>query len=187
MTTDAEIAAAHTLRWIEEFVAGQELCPFAAPVLRDDSLRIRVCEGVEEAEWARGVLDELDLLQSTLEEDIATSVLVFNRALADFDDYLDFLGLAETLLDECGLDGVIQIASFHPDYCFEGVEESDVTNATNRSPYPMLHFIREAALTRALAHYPDPESIPERNVERMRALGAEQIAALFARISAGSR
>lgn len=187
MSAAAEQVAAHTRCWIERFVVGLELCPFAAPTLRDNTLRIAVCAQASEEAMARAVLEELDLLQREPEAEVSTSVLVFQHALADFDDYLDFLGLAEALLEECGLEGVVQIASFHPDYCFEGVPEDDVANASNRSPYPMLHFIREAGLTRALAHYPDPETIPQRNIDRLRALGPEAIAGLQARIRADTR
>jgi len=187
MSAAIEQAAAHTRRWIERFVVGLELCPFAAPTLSDNTLRIAVCDKTAEEELAKALLEELDLLQREPESEVSTSVLVFQKALADFDDYLDFLGLAEALLEECGLEGVVQIASFHPDYCFEGVPADDAANATNRSPYPMLHFIREAALTRALAHYPDPEDIPQRNIDRLRALGADAIAELRARIRAETR
>lgn len=186
LASDKDIEA-HTRRWIEQFVVGLELCPFAEPVLREGTLRIAVCAETEEAALARAVLGELELLQRVPESEVGTGVLVFSRALADFDQYLDFLGLAEALLEECGLDGVLQIASFHPDYCFDGVPREDVSNTSNQSPYPMLHFIREAALTRALAHYPDPERIPERNIERLRALGAGALAELRQRIRAPSR
>jgi len=180
-------AAAVTRRWIEQFVVGLELCPFAAPTLRDATLHIAVCEQQGEAALAGALLVELDRLQREPESAVATTVLVFTRDLADFDDYLDFLGLAEALLEECALEGIVQIASFHPDYCFEDAPADDPANASNRSPYPMLHLIREAALTRALAHYPEPERIPQRNIERLRALGTEAIAALQARVRAPAR
>lgn len=182
MTTDA--VRAHTRRWIERFVVGLELCPFAAPVLRDDQLRIAVCEATELPELASALLDELDLLQRTPESELATSVLVLPRALAEFDDYLDFLALAEELLAECGLEGTLQIASFHPDYRFEGAPEGDVADFSNRSPYPMLHFLREVQVERALAHYPDPERIPARNIERLNGMGRAAVGALLEAIAA---
>ncbi len=166
-----ELAAQQTRRWIEQFVVGLALCPFAEPVLRANTLRIAVSDARTEADLAAATLTELDLLQSAPESELVTSVLVFSAALGDFDDYLDFLGLAEALLEEAGLEGVVQIASFHPNYCFAEVEPNDASHYSNRSPYPMLHFIREAALTRALENYPDPELIPERNIERLRKLG----------------
>ena len=184
---EADAVSAHTRRWIERVVVGLELCPFAAPVLRGEQLRIAVCEATELTELASALLDELDLLQRTPEAELATSVLVMPRALADFDDYLDFLSLAEELLAECGLEGTLQIASFHPDYCFDGVPADDVANFTNRSPYPMLHFLREAQIERALQRYPDPERIPQRNIEHLRGLGKSQMIALLDAIAAPDR
>jgi len=178
-------AAAATRRWIEQFVVGENLCPFAAPVLRDELLRVAVCDSTDELAQMRTLLHELDRLQSTPEEELATTVVVFTAALQDFDDYLDFLAVAEHLLDEAGLDGVIQIASFHPDYCFEGVAATDVSNYTNHSPYPMLHLLREDMLTRVLRNYSEPEAIPQRNMERMRELGAAHIGRLLAQIRNG--
>lgn len=186
-----DLISAHTRRWIADFVVAENLCPFAAPVLRPNPLsepqdepllRIAVCDQQAEAELAQAVLNELDLLQRTPEQEVATSVLVFSSALTAFDDYLDFLGFAEELLAECGLEGVIQIASFHPDYVFDGVRADDPSHYSNRSPWPMLHFIREDQITRALQNHPDPNAIPERNIAHLRALGTPAISALLARI-----
>lgn len=182
-----DVIRAHSRRWIERFVVGLQLCPFAAPVLRDNQLRIAVCEATELPELASAVLDEFDILQRTPEKELATSVLVFSRALADFDDYLDFLAFAEELLAECGLEGTFQIASFHPDYRFEGAPADDIANFTNRSPYPMLHFLREDQVGRLLERYPDPDLIPERNIDRLRSLGPAALSALLAEISAPDR
>jgi hypothetical protein len=118
-------------------------------------------------------------LQQSDEQALATTVLVFATALVDFDDYLIFAEQANEWLTEAGLEGVIQIATFHPDYCFEGVEPDDISNASNRSPYPMLHFIREEQISRALANYPNPERIPDNNIARLRELGAEGLRALL--------
>jgi len=178
---DAAIAA-HTRRWIERFVVDLNLCPFAAPVLRAQQLDIVVCALTAVPEMAMAVLDELDRLQRTQESELATSVLVFSRALGDFEAYLDFLALAEELLEESGLDGIVQIASFHPHYQFDGAPLHDVANFTNRSPYPMLHFIREAAVSRALEHYPSPDQIPSRNIARLHSMGREVVDELLARI-----
>ncbi len=179
--------SAHTRRWIADFVVGENLCPFAAPVLGLNGLdgpllRIAVCTQHAEVELAQAVLHELDLLQRTPESELATSVLVFSDGLTAFDDYLDFLGFAEELLEECGLEGVIQIASFHPDYVFDGVRADDASHYSNRSPWPMLHFIREDQITRALQNHPDPDAIPERNIAHLRALGTPAITALLTRI-----
>jgi uncharacterized protein len=179
IAADVAMIAAHTRRWVERFVIGLNLCPFAAPVLRAQQLGIVVCSHTTMPEMANAVLDELDRLQNTPERELATSVLVFSDALADFEEYLDFLALAEELLYESGLDGVVQIASFHPQYQFDGTALHDVANFTNRSPYPMLHFIREAAVSRAVENYAAPEQIPQRNIERLHALGGAAIAKLL--------
>jgi uncharacterized protein len=182
VSADVITIAAHTRRWIERFVVGLNLCPFAAPVLRAQQLDIVVCAETTMPEMANALLDQFDRLQNSAECEVATSVLVFSDALADFDEYLDFLALADELLYESGLEGVVQIASFHPQYQFDGTALHDVANFTNRSPYPMLHFIREAAVSRALENYASPEQIPQRNIERLHALGGAAIAELLADI-----
>lgn len=192
-STACEIAR-HTRRWIERFVVGLNLCPFAAPLFRGEGeergerLRIAVCRDVSFEPLIDAVLRELELLRDTPADAPVTSVLVFAEALADFDDYLDFLVLAENLLQQSGLEGEVQIASFHPDYCFEdsggfeGSGASDVANFTNRAPYPMLHFLREEVVARALEHFAAPERIPQRNIDRLRGLGEVAVRDLLARI-----
>jgi hypothetical protein len=186
---EATAVGQHTRRWIERFVVGLNLCPFAAPLFREggirgggEQLRIAVCAQTRPRAMAEAVLAELELLRATPAEALVTSVLVFSQALRDFDDYLDFLALAEELLYECGLEGSVQIASFHPDYQFEGAEPQDVANFTNRAPYPMLHFLREDAVSHALERYPAPEQIPLRNIDRLQAMGIESVRALLREI-----
>jgi hypothetical protein len=179
------VIATHTRRWIEQFVVGLNLCPFAAPVLRDQQLHIALCDSIEVTEMTAAVQAEFGRLQSSDEVELATSVLVFSRALADFDDYLDFLALAEQLLLQSGLEGIVQIASFHPRYQFAGTSRNDVANFTNRSPYPMLHFLREQMVSRVLERYPSPEQIPERNIEKLHALGSVAVQQLLDRITKG--
>lgn len=176
-TKDPLLATRH---WLDTMVVGLNLCPFAGQVLRDNSLRIEVCGADTEEALISAVLTELDVLQRAEEAQIATSLLVFSQNLWDFDQYLALLDLADELLVEVGLEGVIQIASFHPDYCFEGVPPHDPSHYSNRSPYPMLHFLREEQLQLALASYPNPEQIPENNISRLRELGTTAILALLA-------
>ena len=111
---------------------------------------------------------------------MATTLLVFANALQSFDDYLDLLADAQDLLHESGLEGVIQLASFHPDYRFEGEPVDDAANWTNRSPFPMLHLLREASVELAIAEFGDTDAIPERNTARLRSLGAEKARARVA-------
>lgn len=171
-----------TRRWVDRFVVAENLCPFAAPALREQPLRVVVNESSDVDTLAAAVLEEMDALQSAPEHELVTSVLVMPNALADFEDYLDFAALADELLESSGLEGVLQIATFHPQYCFADVGADDVSNYSNRSPFPMLHFLREAALTRALENYPDPEAIPQRNIEHLRSLGLPRVQELLRKI-----
>ena len=121
----------------------------------------------------------LECDQLDTDESIETTLLIYTDAFTGFDDYLDFLELAETLLTEQGYEGIYQLASFHPDYCFEGADQNDPANYTNRSPYPMLHLLRESSIEQAVNAYPHPENIPQRNIELTRELGLAKMRALL--------
>ncbi len=142
--------------------------------MRRDTIRYALASSVE----LEGLLHELVAECRRLDADpaIATTLLIAPAGMDDFDDYLDWLELAERLFDDLGYRGVYQLASFHPDYSFDGVEVTDPANATNRSPYPMLHILREAELERALASHADPEAIPERNMALLRASDSRALA-----------
>lgn len=178
-------ALAATRAWVETFVVGRNVCPFAGREVARDTIRY---VAVEAGDWERALLTlvaECERLDET--PAIETALLVLTPGLEAFDDYLDFLAVAEALLKDQGYEGTYQLASFHPDYCFEGAEEEDAANFTNRSPLPMLHLLREAGLERALAHCPDPEAIPERNMAAMRELGHEVLASALAALRDGKR
>lgn len=162
--------------WIGEFVAKLNICPFAAGPLARSSVWYRVSQSVETNDVYRDFLQALDEFVRLPVEQAETGLFIMPDALAVFDDYLAFLELAEAALEPAGLVGLIQLASFHPDYVFADVDPDDPANLTNRSPYPMLHFIREDELEKALAGYPDPESIPERNVALLRGMRPDQLA-----------
>ncbi|MGQ4877706.1 DUF1415 domain-containing protein [Billgrantia sp. LNSP4103-1] len=167
-------ACAATRAWVERFVIAHNVCPFARRELVRDTIR---CVEVGAERWEpalTAMVEECRRLDAKPE--IETTLMLLRPGLEDFDDYLDFLDVAEALLVEQGYEGTYQLASFHPDYCFDGAEPGDPANFTNRSPWPMLHLLREAGLEQALAHYPHPEAIPERNIERMREFGAERLA-----------
>jgi len=142
--------------------------------MRRDAIHYALAESAE----LEGLLHELvdECRQLDADPAIATTLLIAPAGMSDFGDYLDWLELAERLLEDLGYRGIYQLASFHPDYVFDGVEDDDPANATNRSPYPMLHLLREAELERALASHPDPEAIPERNVTLLRAAGSSALA-----------
>lgn len=169
---------AATGAWLSAVVIGLNLCPFAQQELERGSIAFRVIPETAIEDCLRQLIDECERLDS--DPSIETSLLIYSQVLADFDDYLDFLDLAQALLHEQAYDGVYQLASFHPDYCFDGVEPDDPANYTNRSPYPMLHLLRESSIEQAVAHYLKPEQIPERNVQLTRKLGIAKMRALLA-------
>jgi hypothetical protein len=164
-----------TRQWLDDIVVGLNLCPFAAPVISNNGLYIEVSDADQSEQQLAAVLQQLDKLQQVDASDIETSLLIFSHGLSDFDQYWELVGIANDLLQQVGLEGIIQIASFHPYYQFEEVAEDDVSHYTNRSPYPMLHFIREEQLSRALQSYPDPQQIPQRNIRRLRQLGKKAL------------
>ena len=166
-----EQAIARVRAWIEQFVVDLNLCPFAGPIVSSDALRIVACESASPKVIATLLIRELDLLSQSEESDIATSVLVFPEGLEDFDGYLRLLDDAQMLLEEMGSVGEFQLASFHPDYLFEGEPRDAVSHFTNRAPYPLIHLLRESMVTTALETYPNAERIPERNIRTLERLG----------------
>jgi hypothetical protein len=167
----AVIAA--TRRWLETAVIGLNLCPFARPVHERDRIRYVVSAASTEQELAAELAAELRFLAAADPESVETTLLIHPGVLGDFLDYNDFLDQADDVLTAAGLEGAIQIASFHPDYQFSGTAADDVSNCTNRSPYPMLHLLREASVESARASHADPSRIYERNIETLRVLGRE--------------
>jgi uncharacterized protein len=170
-TTEAATVIADTRRWLTRAVIGLNLCPFAKAV----HVREQVRYAVSEARDLEGVLTDLEAELKRLEaadpERIDTTLVIFPHTLADFVDFNDCLFFAERLVAHMGLEGVLQIASFHPRYQFEGSEPDDIENYTNRAPYPILHLLRETSLTRAVEAFPDAAEIYERNTETLRRLG----------------
>jgi len=168
----ATAAAARIQTWLAECVVGLDLCPFARPLLGADRLRIAICEQSRPAELRRAFLRELDLLQCSEEAEIATTLLAFPFALGEFRQYLDFVDEAQALLSEAGLEGVLQLASFHPQYRFAGEAIGAASHYSNRSPYPVIHLLREHMLTRVLATGgTDPKEIPARNIATLEGVG----------------
>ena len=162
-----------TRSWVEQVVIGLNLCPFAKPVHVKNQISYTLSHARDEAALAIDLKNALTVLTDTSAESVDTALLIHPWALADFFDYNNFLDIADELLDDLGLTGVLQIASFHPDYQFAGTTADDVTNCTNRSPFPMLHLLREASLDKATDALPDANLIVERNLETMTNLGHE--------------
>lgn len=167
-----------TRTWLKTVIAGYNICPFAKRELDKNSVNFAVDFSTDWEQCLLNLIMECEKLDQ--QPEIETSLLIYARAFAEFDDYLDFIGLAETLLVAQGYEGIYQLASFHPDYCFEDATSDDPANYTNRSPYPMLHLLRESSIEQALAHYPDPENIPQRNIALTRAVGLAKMKTLLA-------
>lgn len=165
----------HTRRWISEFVIGLGLCPFARQVFEAGRIRYAVSDAHDETALLHDLTGELQLLQASASTEIETTLLIHPHALGDFLAYNDFLGVVDQLLKELRLCGTIQVASFHPHYRFAGTQADAVENYTNRSPYPMLHLLREESVSQALSDYDQPLEIPQRNIKTMRQLGRESI------------
>lgn len=165
--------------WIETVVVGLNLCPFAKHELIHE--RVRFC--VSDADTPDQLLSSLQTELERLSHDstIETTLLIHPHTLTDFQDYNQFLNITDALLIDMELQGIYQIASFHPQYQFAGTETDDVENYTNRSPYPMLHLIREQSLENALVNYPDADKIPERNIALLKQLGKEKMQTLWQR------
>ena len=173
-----DIALAETRAWVERAVIGLNLCPFAkAPQARGRVRYVATAASDDEALLAAFVA-EAERLAEASDDEIETTLLVHPHVLADFLAYNEFLGIAEDALAELGLEGVLQVASFHPDYRFADVEPDDLGNATNRSPYPTLHLLRESSIDRAVAAFPEAEAIYEANMATMDRLGSDGWAAL---------
>jgi hypothetical protein len=167
-------------RWLERAVIGLNLCPFAKAVYTRDQVRIVVSDASTPGALLEQLGEEMVLLRDTPAEQVDTTLLVHPQVLGDFLDYNDFLDDADALVEALELDGVLQVASFHPDYQFAGTDPDDAENLTNRAPYPILHLLREDSVDCAVAAYPEPDSIIERNVATMQALGVEGFRELIA-------
>jgi len=177
---DDQAVVAATRRWIEQAVIGLDLCPFTQAVHVKNQVRYVVSR----APHLDGLLEdldrELDFLAEADPEEIDTTLLIHPALLPDFADFNDFMQVVEAAVGEHGLEGVIQIASFHPAFRFEGAEPDDMGNFTNRAPFPTLHLLREASIERAIAAFPETATICERNIETLQALGPAGWAALWA-------
>ncbi|MDR5906973.1 DUF1415 domain-containing protein [Franzmannia qiaohouensis] len=169
-----------TRQWVEQFVVGHTVCPFAAREVEADRVRYRAVSARNWEALLTTLIEECRGLDASPQ--VETTLLVLEEGAEDFDDYLDLLALAERLMVDQGYEGVYQLASFHPDYCFADAAEDAVENYTNRSPWPLLHLLREASLSAVLEHHPDPEAIPERNMALMAELGRAQLAASLAKL-----
>lgn len=172
-------ALAETRFWLEKAVIGLNLCPFAKAVHTKGQIRWVLCDAGDAVGLLQVLVQELKFLAAADAAAVDTTLIVHPHALQDFHDFNDFLGLADETLVNLGLEGVLQIASFHPRYQFADVAPDDIANATNRSPHPTLHLLREHSIERAVMAFPEAESIYERNIQTLKQLGPEGWQALI--------
>ncbi len=168
--TDAQ-AVADTVEWLEKAVIGLNLCPFAKAVHVKQQIRYHVSHATDAEGLLQELVSELELLAEAPPEKIETTLLIHPQALTDFMDFNDFLEVADAGGEELQLDGILQVASFHPDYQFDETHADDIENFSNRSPWPTLHLIREASIDAAVEAFPDAADIYERNIETLQRLG----------------
>ncbi len=171
LSTDDPIAA--TRLWLERIVIGLNLCPFAKAVYVKDQVRIVLSDATTTEALVEQLAEELVLLRDTPAEQIDTTLIVHPQVLTDFLDYNDFLDNADAAIEALDLQGILQVASFHPDYQFEGVAADDASNYTNRAPFPTLHLLREDSVARAVDVYSDPDVIVERNIQTLDRIGVD--------------
>lgn len=167
--------ANETRCWVEQMVIGQNLCPFARKPYEAGQVRFIVSSAKDEESLLVDFQQEVDLLQQSDIKDIETTVLIHPYVLQDFIQYNNFLDVIDHYLELAGLQGIYQVASLHPDYQFADVAADDISNYTNRSPYPVLHILREESVARAIESYVRPDKIPERNIRKLNELGLDMI------------
>jgi len=177
-----EQAIAETRAWIEHAVIGLNLCPFAKAVHTKGQIRYVVSDDTDPEDLLNTLCEELQRLADTDPAEVDTTLIIHPQVLGDFLDYNDFLEMADAAVEDMGLEGVVQVASFHPQYQFEGTAPDDVSNASNRSPYPTLHLLREDSVDRAVDAFPEAERIYEANIATLEKLGPQGWAELQARI-----
>lgn len=175
--TKLALEISQTQKWLETVIIEHSICPFAKREFVNNTIHYEIIESDDTEQQLEQLIISCEKLDD--EEAIETSLLIFAKSLSDFDDYLDFIEIANALMHKQNYEGIYQLASFHPQYCFADSDQNDASNYTNRSPYPMLHIIREASLEKALESFPNPENIPERNIELTRSLGLQTMQKLL--------
>jgi hypothetical protein len=171
VTDDDPIAL--TKRWLERAVIGLNLCPFAKAVYVKDQVRFVLSDATTPEALLEALIEELKRLNDADPQTTDTTLLIHPQVLTDFLDYNDFLETADDAVEELELDGILQVASFHPDYQFAGTASDDIGNYSNRSPFPTLHLLREDSVTRAVEAFPDADAIVDRNIATLEKLGRD--------------
>ena len=177
---DSQQVLQTTRNWLEKVVVGLTLCPFASKPLAHDQIRLAVSQAQSFEQLSKELLAEMAFILQHEPEELETSLLIMPHLLEDFEEYLNFVAWGEEQIEAIGAEGTLQLASFHPDYCFADADAEDAANFSNRSPYPMIHLLREDSVAEAVDRYPGVEEIPEKNIARLRALGYAHLQALRA-------
>ena len=178
-SSNTELITREVEDWLNDVVIGLNLCPFAAKPMRNRQIKTFVSYAETEETLLQDILEQLLELESTSSEKIDTTLVVVPNMLSDFYDYNLFIDWIEALLRQQNWQSIFQLATFHPNYCFGGTDPEDAENLTNRSPYPIFHLLREDSMEKVLKHYPDPESIPDKNIERVESLSESEKQQLF--------
>lgn len=168
-------AISATRDWISNFVVQLNICPFAGHPFGKELIGYEVYNGTDIETGLVNVAKALQRLEETSTAELETTLIIFTDMLDDFSDYLDFLTMTEGLLIDLKLEGIIQIASFHPDYQFHGSAVNDHSNYTNRSPYPMIHMLREDSVHAATQRHPDVDAIPQRNIDLLQSMSVDEV------------
>ena len=173
LNADDDAIVAATRKWLERAVIGLNLCPFAKSVHVKEQVRYVVSNATTPEQLLETLMDELQRLSDTSPEQVDTTLLIHPFVLNDFEDYNEFLDVADVALEDMQLEGELQVASFHPDYQFADTDVGDISNFTNRAPYPILHLLRGDSIARAVEVFPEAEEIFEKNIATMEKLGHE--------------
>ncbi len=163
--------------WLETIIIGLNFCPFAQKEFKQQTIRFQVSDSTGLESALHSLAEEFQYLDE--HSTTQTTLLIFNQSMQDFDDFLALIEYANQLLEDLGYLSTYQLAHFHPDYCFDGVEAQDASNYTNRAPYPVLHLLREESLQQAIDNYPNTADIPDTNIKCARELGVEKIQTLL--------
>lgn len=175
---DHTLIIAQTKKWITDVVVGCNFCPFAAREVKKGSIHYEVLDDANAESSMEAALGIMQLLDNN--RDIETALLILPNDFENFEDYLDLVETAEALLEENDYEGIYQVASFHPQYLFAGAPADDASNYTNRSPYPMLHFLREDSVSKAVDGYPDIDDVPYKNIQFAKEKGLRYMQQLLA-------
>lgn len=173
MNRSAQEVVQKTKHWMQNVVIDLNLCPFASQVFIQDQIQYTVIESNDTKQALYHLADTFEHLNNNKQTE--TSLLIFSQSYSNFDDYLTMLDLSNLLLDDLSYTGIYQLASFHPQYCFEDCNNNDAGNFSNRSPYPMLHILRESSVEKALTNYDNIEDVPQNNIKQLEEIGFEKM------------